>query len=146
MPIMLRKVGQRIRFERKMQNLSQQELAEKVGYADKGLISRIESGSLNLSMDKLIKIADALHVDVTDLLIDPEPMEKKVEKDVMLYDVSDISTEGQERIKEYINMIRSAELWQKQNGTEKGGDSGSHVKERRGPSPLQRPDEKDAQK
>ena len=146
MPIMLRKVGQRIRFERKMQNLSQQELAEKVGYADKGLISRIESGSLNLSMDKLIKIADALHVDVTDLLMDPEPMEKKVEKEVMLYDVSDISTEGQERIKEYINMIRSAELWQKQNGTEKGGDSGSRVTERRGPSPLQRPDEKDAQK
>ena len=129
-----------------MQNLSQQELAEKVGYADKGLISRIESGSLNLSMDKLIKIADALHVDVTDLLMDPEPMEKKIEKDVMLYDVSDISTEGQERIKEYINMIRSAELWQKQNGTEKGGDSGSHATERRGPSPLQRPDEKDAQK
>lgn len=146
MPIMLRNVGQRIRFERKMQNLSQQELAEKVGYADKGLISRIESGSLNLSMDKLIKIADALHVDVTDLLMDPEPMEKKVEKDVMLYDVSDISTEGQERIKEYINMIRSAELWQKQNGTEKGGDSGSHATERRDPSPLQRPDEKDAQK
>jgi len=122
MAIVLRKVGQRIKTERKMQNLSQQELAEKVGYADKGLISRIESGSLNLSMDKLIKIADALHVDVTELLMDPEPAEKKVEKDVILYDVSDISQEGQKRIKEYIDTIRSAELWQKQNGTDHAGD------------------------
>ena len=122
MPIMLRMVGQRIKLERKMQNLSQQELAEKVGYADKGLISRIESGSLNLSMDKLIKIADALNVDVTELLMDPEPAEKKVEKDVILYDVSDISQDGQKRIKEYIDTIRSAELWQKQNGTDHAGD------------------------
>lgn len=122
MAIVLRKVGQRIKTERKMQNLSQQELAEKVGYADKGLISRIESGSLNLSMDKLIKIADALHVDVTELLMDSEPAEKKVEKDVILYDVSDISQEGQKRIKEYIDTIRSAELWQKQNGTDHAGD------------------------
>lgn len=123
MPIMLRMVGQRIKLERKMQNLSQQELAEKVGYADKGLISRIESGSLNLSMDKLIKIADALNVDVTELLMDPVPAEKKVEKDVILYDVSDISQDGQKRIKEYIDTIRSAELWQKQNGTDHAGDS-----------------------
>lgn len=122
MPIMLRMVGQRIKLERKMQNLSQQELAEKVGYADKGLISRIESGSLNLSMDKLIKIADALNVDVTELLMDPVPAEKKVEKDVILYDVSDISQDGQKRIKEYIDTIRSAELWQKQNGTDRAGD------------------------
>lgn len=122
MAIVLRKVGQRIKTERKMQNLSQQELAEKVGYADKGLISRIESGSLNLSMDKLIKIADALNVDVTELLMDPEPAEKKVEKDVILYDVSDISQEGQKRIKEYIETIRSAELWQQQNGTDHAGD------------------------
>ena len=122
MPILLQ-VGQRIKHERKMQNLSQQELAEKVGYADKGLISRIESGSLNLSMDKLIKIADALNVDVTELLMDPVPAEKKVEKDVILYDVSDISQDGQKRIKEYIDTIRSAELWQKQNGTDHAGDS-----------------------
>lgn len=122
MAIVLRKVGQRIKTERKMQNLSQQELAEKVGYADKGLISRIESGSLNLSMDKLIKIADALNVDVTELLMDPVPAEKKAEKDVILYDVSDISQDGQKRIKEYIDTIRSAELWQKQNGTDRDGD------------------------
>ena len=122
MAIVLRKVGQRIKTERKMQNLSQQELAEKVGYADKGLISRIESGSLNLSMDKLIKIADALNVDVTELLMDPVPAEKKVEKDVILYDVSDISQDGQKRIKEYIDTIRSAELWQKQSGTDRAGD------------------------
>ena len=121
MPILLQ-VGQRIKHERKMQNLSQQELAEKVGYADKGLISRIESGSLNLSMDKLIKIADALNVDVTELLMDPVPAEKKVEKDVILYDVSDISQDGQKRIKEYIDTIRSAELWQKQSGTDRAGD------------------------
>jgi transcriptional regulator with XRE-family HTH domain len=43
-------------------NMNQDELAKKVGYADKGMISRIENGKVDLSQSQIIKIAEALRV------------------------------------------------------------------------------------
>lgn len=47
------------RLELKM---TQTELAEKVGYADKGMISRIENGKVDLSQSQVLKFAEALEV------------------------------------------------------------------------------------
>lgn len=47
------------RLELKM---TQTELAEKVGYADKGMISRIENGKVDLSQSQVLKFADVLDV------------------------------------------------------------------------------------
>lgn len=48
---------------RKEKNISQQKLAEMVGYADKSMISKIEKGEVDLSRTKIIEIAKALQVD-----------------------------------------------------------------------------------
>jgi transcriptional regulator with XRE-family HTH domain len=44
-------------------NMTQTELAQKVGYADKGMISRVENGKVDLSQSQIIKFAEALDID-----------------------------------------------------------------------------------
>lgn len=51
---------QNIKNRRLELNLSQAELANKVGYKDKGSISRIENGSLDLTQSQIVKFAKAL--------------------------------------------------------------------------------------
>lgn len=54
-------IGQRIRNKRIENNLTQEELAHKMGYTSKASISKVESGAEdNLSMDRVRKFADAL--------------------------------------------------------------------------------------
>ena len=43
--------------------MTQTELAQKVGYADKGMISRVENGKVDLSQSQIIKFAEALEID-----------------------------------------------------------------------------------
>lgn len=51
-----------IKKYRQINNLTQESLAKKVGYADKGMISRIENGKVDLPQSQIIKFADALNV------------------------------------------------------------------------------------
>ena len=51
-----------IKKERIAQGMSQEELAHKVGYADKGMISRIENGKVDLPQSKIVEFADVLGV------------------------------------------------------------------------------------
>lgn len=44
-------------------NMTQTELAQRVGYADKGMISRVENGKVDLSQSQIIKFAEALDID-----------------------------------------------------------------------------------
>jgi transcriptional regulator with XRE-family HTH domain len=53
------------RLERHM---NQQQLAEKVGYSDKGMISRIENGKVDLSQSQIVKFAAALRVTPRELM------------------------------------------------------------------------------
>lgn len=48
--------------------LTQTELAEKVGYADKGMISRVENGKVDLSQSQILKFADALETTPSQLM------------------------------------------------------------------------------
>lgn len=54
-------IGKNVKSLRAIQKLSQQQLAEKVGYTDKSAISLIESGKLDIPYSKIIALADALH-------------------------------------------------------------------------------------
>lgn len=51
-----------IKRERMAKGLSQEELAHMVGYADKGMISRIENGKVDLPQSKIKEFADVLDV------------------------------------------------------------------------------------
>ena len=57
-----------IKAIRKQKGISQTKLAELVGYTHKSMISKIESGKIDLSRDKIIEFANALDVPVSELL------------------------------------------------------------------------------
>lgn len=64
-------IGQRIRKYRKAHNLSQEELAEKVGISTTHM-SHIETGNTKLSLPVLVDIAVALEVNTDELLFAPQ--------------------------------------------------------------------------
>lgn len=63
------KIGQQIRRFRKAQNLSQEQLAERIGISVTHM-SHIETGNTKLSLPVFIDIANALEVHTDDLLAD----------------------------------------------------------------------------
>lgn len=66
-------IGKRIRKYRKLKNLSQEELAEKIDISTTHM-SHIETGSTKLSLQVLVDLATVLEVNTDDLIF-----EKKVE-------------------------------------------------------------------
>lgn len=61
--------GKLIRDLRKAKGLSQDQLAAMCGYADKSMISRLESGDINdIPLSKAIQLAKELGVTPTQLL------------------------------------------------------------------------------
>lgn len=57
-----------IKERRTALRMTQTELAEKAGYADKSMISRIENGEIDLQQSKIIDLANALNVAPGDLM------------------------------------------------------------------------------
>jgi len=72
----LQYIGMRIQYFRKMRNLTQAQLAEKVSI-NKNYLSQIESGSTSkaISLPLLIQISKALKVDLS-ILVDLNDLEK----------------------------------------------------------------------
>lgn len=64
------KAYERIRELRKESGWSQAELAEKVGYADKSMISRIENGKIDLKLPQLEEFAKVFGVPSSELVGD----------------------------------------------------------------------------
>ena len=64
-------LGQNIRQKRKEMDMTQWQLADKIGVSE-SQISNIEVGKRSTSPEKLAKIADALHCNVADLYDLPE--------------------------------------------------------------------------
>lgn len=56
-------LGNKIKTRRKELGMSQTELAQKTGYADKSAISKIEHGLVELGQSGILKFADALEID-----------------------------------------------------------------------------------
>ena len=57
-----------IRLLRKSLKMSQEELANKVGYGDRSSIAKIEAGKVDLPQSQIFKIAAALNVSPSDLM------------------------------------------------------------------------------
>ena len=67
----LENIGLNVRKYRKIAKLSQIELAVEVGI-DRAYLSEIENGRTNTSISVLYAIADALNIDIVDLLRKPK--------------------------------------------------------------------------
>jgi transcriptional regulator with XRE-family HTH domain len=64
------KVGERIRFLRLSKKMSQETLANIAGI-DRTYIPKVELGKMNITVDTLQRIADALQVHISEFFIDP---------------------------------------------------------------------------
>ena len=82
------KVYENIKKRRIQLGMSQTVLAQKLGYADKTMISRIENGMVDLPLSKLEAFADALRVEPSVLMgwseNDIEPAEADSKRDEFL--------------------------------------------------------------
>lgn len=61
-------LGKNIKRYRESAGLTQDELAKRVGYKGKSTLSLIESGKRDAGSSEILAIANALHIEVTDLL------------------------------------------------------------------------------
>lgn len=64
----MHEIYRNIKELRKDRGWSQTELAKKVGYADKGMISRIEHGKVDLSQSQVVKFAEVFGLTPGELL------------------------------------------------------------------------------
>jgi len=61
-------IYQRIKEKRIALGYTQDQLAQLMGYSDKGMISRIESGQVDISYSKIVEFAKILHTTPTELI------------------------------------------------------------------------------
>ena len=70
-------IYERIKQLRIARNLTQDELAEAVGYKGKAAISKVENGERDISQSMIVKYAEALHTTPLYLLCGVEPKPEK---------------------------------------------------------------------
>lgn len=99
------KIGQRIRKYRKVHNLSQEQLSEKIGISVTHM-SHIETGNTKLSLPVLVDIAVALQVRTDDLIFDTPSF-----KDVAHNEINEIITNNKpESVRVMEDVIKALNL------------------------------------
>lgn len=78
---------------RKLHNMSQQELAEAVGYRGKSMIAQVESGKVDLSASMISKFAAVFNVSELELM--------GIEDDYSIHPDGDLEAEALELWKQY---------------------------------------------
>ncbi len=99
----------RIRELRELRGLSQNELAERAGYASgKAMISQIENGKIQISSPRLHALAKALNVTPNVLLgIDDGLEDLNSENALILSKLNQLNEEGRKMVLEYVDFISS---------------------------------------
>ena len=72
------KLSDNIRYFRKLRNLSQDEIAKRLGYKSFTTIQKWETGMAEPPVGKLYELADILHVSIMDLLKDNLDAEERI--------------------------------------------------------------------
>lgn len=91
------KLGDNIRNYREQRGFTQEKLAELSNISEKHL-SKIERGKINIKIDTLVNIADALGTSVDKLLLDASSYVEPDYISQITYHLSKLSREDQERL------------------------------------------------
>ena len=89
-------IYERIKYLRKQQNMSQQELALRVGYKDKSAVSKVERGDRDINQTMVKKYAEALNTTPADLMGWEEKENPPAEPQL---------TEGEEKLLKLIRLM-----------------------------------------
>ncbi len=98
-------IGQRIRKFRKAHNLSQEELAERIGIFATHM-SHIETGNTKLSLPVLVSLAEVLEVRADDLLFDQAETARSAVNNKIMETIETCSTQQLNIISEIIKTAK----------------------------------------
>lgn len=98
------KIGSRILELRKQAGLTQQELANKIGYKSKSAINKIELGLRDVSQSKIVLFANALNVSPAYLMGIEEPTKEENE---LLNLINQLNEEEVKELSNYVDYIIS---------------------------------------
>lgn len=113
------KINERIKLCRENMNMSQEELAQKMGYKSKSTISKIESGLRDVKQSKVVEFAKALNTTTSYLMGWDESSQKSspqsiddldltgIERIAASHKDDDFSQEDLEDIQKYINFVKA---------------------------------------
>lgn len=95
--------------------MSQEELAEKLGYKSRSTIAKIEAGVNDITQSKIISFAKALNTTVGYLMGDDEetptikPVERKLTNNekIFLEEINDLTEEEQQKVLDFIHFTKS---------------------------------------
>jgi len=62
--------GENVRKIRKMREMSQKELADRLGYTDRSMIAKIETGKSDMSQTMIVNLGNALNVNPSIFFVD----------------------------------------------------------------------------
>ena len=94
-------IAKKIKLARKKQNLTQSELAEKIGISPKQL-SRIEIGSFMPSLPTFLKIINILNIDIKEFNIIANPKKNNLLNEL----IKIIYTSDDKQLKLYLEIIK----------------------------------------
>jgi len=76
-------IGNKIMARRKELNMTQEELAKKMGYKSKSTINKIENGTNDIPQSKIAKFAKVLNTSIAYLMEWEEEIEKKSDEKIV---------------------------------------------------------------
>lgn len=100
-------IGLRIKNLRRSEGLSQEELAERMGISSKYL-SSIERGKENPTLDTVIKLANALKIELSEIFNFSH--EGKTKKDLVTFITTLLKTRDEEKLKLACKLIKAVYL------------------------------------
>ena len=116
------KIGEKIMLRRKQLNLTQEELASRMGYKSKSTINKIELGINDIPQSKVVKFAEVLHTDIAYLMNWEETQKKndilsdiilKMNEDAellsMVEKLSNLGFEKREAVKVMLNAFSTTD-------------------------------------
>lgn len=100
-----------IREKRKKLKMTQTQLAELVGYTDKTMISKIESGNVDLGQTKIIAIANALGTTPKELMgwtdSSEAPTALRPDETELLTSYNKLNNVGKEKVRVYASDLKA---------------------------------------
>lgn len=99
-------LGKRIRKLRESRNLSQEYVANILGYKSRVTMSKIESGTYTVNADMLHKLSELFHVSIDDLIEEDEESKSEKELATILQSDESLSAEDIDRILDYIQFLK----------------------------------------
>lgn len=112
-----KETGERIKARRQELRMTQDQLAEKIGYHGKSTISHIEKGDFDMSQSKIVAIAEALQTtpdyilglkNGAEILIETHSQEREAKERILRY-FEKLSENNRETLLKYAEFLAGTE-------------------------------------